>query len=78
MNEEDIESLKSYYEKAKEVIKDQHNEIERLKTICKKMHLWIFLNSGDEQKIYDEIGLTKEENEMLGYSGQLKIKGDKE
>ena len=51
-------------------------KIDRLKQIVKKMHTWIFLNSGDEQKVYDELGLTDEENAMLGYSGQFKIRGD--
>ena len=37
MSEEDIESLKSYYEKAKEVINDQHNEIERLNNILNEL-----------------------------------------
>lgn len=41
MNEEDIESLKSYYEKAKEVIKDQHNEIERLNNIINELEKWL-------------------------------------
>lgn len=51
-------------------------ENERLKEIAHKMHLWIFLHSGDEQKVYDELGLTDEENDMLGYSGQFRIGGD--
>lgn len=53
-------------------------ENERLKEIASKMHLWIFLNSSDEQKIYDELGLTDSENKMLGYSGQLWLGDDKE
>lgn len=44
------------------------NEIpyERLLEIAKKMHCWIFLNTSDEFKIYDELGLTDEENAVLG------------
>ena len=56
----------------------KEKEINRLKKIAKKMHLWIFLHSDDEQKVYDELGLTDEENAMLGYSGQFKIGGNKE
>ena len=52
-------------------------ENERLKAIAHKMHLWIFLHCGDEQKVYDELGLTDEENAMLGYSGQFRIGDDK-
>jgi len=51
------------------------NEIpyERLLELARKMHLYIFLNSGDEQSIYDELGLTDGENTILGYGGQFKI-----
>lgn len=56
--------------------KDKENE--RLKEIAHKMHLWIFLHSGDEQKVYDELELTDEENAMLGYSGQFRIGEDKD
>ena len=52
-------------------------ENERLKKISHKMHLWIFLHCGDEQKVYDELGLTDEENAMLGYSGQFRMRSDK-
>ena len=52
-------------------------EYERLLQIAKKMHTLIFLHSGDEQEVYDELGLTDEENTILGYSGQF-ILGDKE
>ena len=50
-------------------------ENERLLKIARKMHTWIFLNTGNEQKIYDEIGLTDKENAMLGYGGQFILKG---
>ena len=42
------------------------------------MHLWIFLHTEDEKKVYDELELTDEDNEMLGYSGQFIMKGEKE
>ena len=48
-------------------------EYERLLQIARKMHLWIFLHSDNEQEIYDELNLTEEENAILGYSGQYKI-----
>ena len=48
---------------------------ERLLELAMKMHLYIFLHTDDEQKVYDELGLTSEENIALGYSGQFKIKG---
>ena len=44
---------------------------ERLHQIARKMHGWIFLNSGDEQAVYDELGLTDEENAFLGYGGRF-------
>lgn len=56
-----------------ENITNLQEENARLLHIARKMHTWIFLNSGDEQKVYDEIGLTEKENIMLGYSGQIKI-----
>lgn len=37
---------------------------------AKQMHAWIFLNTGDEQKVYAECGLTDEMNAALGYCGQ--------
>lgn len=46
---------------------------ERLLEIARKMHCWIFLNTGDEQEVYDKLGLTDEENAVLGYSGQMVV-----
>lgn len=45
----------------------------RLLQIARKMHTYIFLNSGDEQEVYDELGLTDEENAILGYGGQFTV-----
>lgn len=55
---------------------DKENKIEynRLLQIAHKMHLWIFLNSMDEQKTYDELGLTEEENYILGSLGSFTAK----
>lgn len=52
-------------------------EYERLLKIATKMHLWIFLHSGDEQAVYDELGLTDEENMELGYGGQFVLREKK-
>lgn len=52
-------------------------EYERLLQIAKKMHIWIFLHTGNEKEVYDEIGLTDEENRILGYSGQFIFGDDK-
>lgn len=45
--------------------------IEELMKAAKAMHTWIFLNTGDEQKAYDECGLSDEMNAALGYCGQF-------
>ena len=46
---------------------------ERLLHIARQMHLWIFLNCADEQKVYDELKITAEENVVFGYGGKLEI-----
>ena len=51
-------------------------DYERLLKLARKMHLWIFLHSGDEQEVYDELGLTEEENDILGYIGRLEIEDE--
>ena len=53
-------------------------DAEHWRKLARKMHTWIFLHTGDEQKAYDEIGLTDEENAALGYGGQFEIKEDQE
>ena len=75
--DEEITRLEEEKETQAKTIKSLLEENERLKYIGHKMHLWIFLNTGDEQKVYDEIGLTDEENAMLGYGGQYRV-GDKD
>lgn len=45
----------------------------KLLKAAKKMHLWIFLHSGDEQSAYDECELTPELNALLGYDGQYEL-----
>ena len=56
-----------------ETLDEAADAIEELLRAEKKMHLWIFLNTGDEQKSYDECGLSDEMNAALVYSGQFEI-----
>ena len=51
-------------------------EYDRLLQIAHKMHEWIFLNSIDEQEVYDSLGLTEEENYILGSLGKIIIETD--
>lgn len=44
---------------------------------AKKMHTWIFLHTGDEQKAYDECGLSEDMNIALGYSGKIEFRAKK-
>lgn len=62
------------------LITEAAEAIEELLRAAKKMHTWIFLNTGDEQKAYDECGLSDEMDAALGYSGQFRayIKEPKE
>lgn len=39
---------------------------ERLLQIARKMHLWIFLHSSDDNYEYEKMGITEEENAILG------------
>ena len=61
-----------------ELVLDAADAIEELLRAAKKMHTWIFLNTGDEQKAYDECGLSDEMNAALGYGGRLEIVVPKE
>lgn len=56
------------------VMQEAADAIEELLKVAKKMHLWIFLHSVDEQAAYDECGLTDEMNAVLGYSGQIELR----
>ena len=44
--------------------------------IAKKMHLWIFLHTGNEFEVYNELELTEEENKLLGSSGKQFVVDD--
>ena len=57
---------------------DAADAIEELLKVASAMHTWIFLNTGDEQKAYDECGLSDEMNAALGYSGQFVAEPPKE
>lgn len=62
--------------KLKSIERDYENlrtQYVRMLHIAKKMHTWIFLNSGDEQKVYEELGLTQDENRVLGYLGKYEL-----
>lgn len=59
-----------------ETLDEVADAIEQLLKVAKKMHLWIFLNSGDERKAYDWCGLSDEMNAALGYSGQFEIRAE--
>lgn len=50
--------------------------IEELLKAARAMHLWIFLNTGDEQKAYDECGLSDEMNAALGYGGKMVFRNE--
>lgn len=47
---------------------------DRLLYLAKKMHLEIFLMTSNEEEVYNRIGLTPEENAILGYSGTYEFK----
>lgn len=44
----------------------EHISYERLLTIARKMHLWIFLHVVDDNYEYGKMGITEEENAILG------------
>lgn len=52
-------------EKDLEIVKE-HISYERLLKIARKMHLWIFLHSGDDNYEYEKMGITDVENAILG------------
>lgn len=54
------------------MMKKSADAIEELYKAAKNMHLWIFLNSFDEQASYKECKLSDEMNEKLGYLGSCR------
>lgn len=69
-----VEREKTYTQFWEDAAKTRKAQYEELLHAAKKMHTWIFLNTVDEQKAYDECGLSDEMNAALGYSGQFEIK----
>ena len=55
-------------------VPDHTPSYEDLLKAAKAMHTWIFLNSFDEQKAYDECHLSDEMNIALGYGGQFELR----
>ena len=56
-----------------DLINRQKEKYDHLLKVARKMHSWIFLNTGDEQAAYDEIGLSDEDNMLLGYMGKIML-----
>lgn len=56
--------IKEYMEEKEE--EEKRIAYQRLLQIAGKMHTAIFLHCGDEYEVYDECGLTDEENQILG------------
>jgi len=46
---------------------------ERLLYLARQMHIWIFLNCADEQKVYDELKIADHENLVFGYTGKFEM-----
>jgi len=55
---------------------DAADATEELLKAARAMHLWIFLNTGDEEKVYEECGLSDEMNAALGYGGKMVFRSD--
>ena len=50
-------------------------EYDHVLHLAKAMHTWIFLNTFDEQAVYDELGFTDEDNALLGSIGRPMVIG---
>lgn len=57
---------------------DRPISYERLMKIACAMHTWIFCYTSDEYSVYDELGLTDEENMVLGSMGRVCIEAETE
>ena len=68
-----LDCVSSLFRDTLDLINRQKEKYDHLLKVACKMHTWIFLNTGDEQAAYDEIGLSDEDNAMLGYGGEFKI-----
>ena len=67
----EYKSISKSLDEAVELIQKKDAKYKELLKAAHSMHKWIFLNSFDEQKAYDECGLTPEMNALLGYGGQF-------
>lgn len=64
--EDVVRAMPEAYDKEKKAI-----PYDRLLVLAKRMHGWINDHSFDEKREYKKIGLTDEENKLLGYFGGL-------
>jgi hypothetical protein len=55
----------------------EKEKYDHLLKAARKMHTWVFLNTGDEQAAYDEMGLSDEDNALLGYGGKMEFTVEK-
>lgn len=76
MSYEELVKKLRFYQAGTLYYKQAADAIEQLLKVAKKMHLWIFLNSGNEQEAYDWCGLSDEMNVALGYSGQFELRAE--
>ena len=49
-------------------------DYDRRLAVARAMHCWIFLHSFDEEEVYKELGITPEENAILGSAGRIEVK----
>lgn len=45
---------------------------------CVSMHTWIFRHTFDEEAVYEECGLTDEDNARFGYAGSIMVQGEQQ
>lgn len=68
-----IEFKNTLYEILKGIDNKESISYKRLLEIAKKLHTWVFTHTADEMCVYNELGLTKAENELLGYVCRMEI-----
>ena len=71
LSEKETKMLEERRKKQKEVFEKISKE--RLLEIAHAMHTWIFMNCVGEDELYEELGLTDEENLLFGYGGSVKV-----
>lgn len=69
--------MKKLSEKEDLELAQKYISYERLLKIARKMHLWIFLHVVDDNYEYEKMGITEEENTILGSIYVEKDKEDK-